>query len=1036
GPLPHNCEKPDCICILSYDDKQKFCIKTENDKDISVEDICIECAKQLGIFSTNVYLFGLVKKDGKTWLNPAKKLKAGIDNSNKYIFRLHYYSESILEQVELFHYLHKQFHNDIIINRYEFTEETMSKIRGIGIVDVVIDCKEKNRNSGSINLPENFIEYFPLKIFDNINCLTKLHLIHRLKTKAIQEFQKDTSTEVHRKNYIREVLKLFKEDLCKETYKCCNLNNTVDVTIEKKQNSHEMVFTLTDITYSIASLRWIDMKPNNCVQLNFRQCSPQVLCFDDSETAESFVTSIDGHFRLAYKFYCSLCDKVEPPSVKHLRQHGFHADIPEKDIIKILRTKPDCYLILWNLMEPSQYKIASLNPNFKNEDNSRREILYEKILDYSLPNIEVLENIRSSNFKQMIRPDKFATSSLLLCKPQNYNSDQETKGTETQHDILSQSDIIFSASQDLIGQGMFTNVYIAEYNGNKHNRLAVKQLKDFSDSPYSLQLFLNSIKEHQILSKCPSFLQMEGIILSPKCSLVMEYASFKSVSQYFCQNADIHVDLILTLAATVSDGLEYLKKHDLVHGNLHGHNLMLVTMKEVKIADTGMARFADFYSQTDPINIKRKAWLAPELQIHKRNPTCESDMFAFGSCLCEMLCWECKPPHDNYHDQNKYEHACRLYNSKPDGLNDTTKSSEQFESVYKEVHSLILACRALSSEQRPKPADVSRKLLQLAGKLENVPCAMEFTQDHSRTLCNHNYEQNHEMKPPTITDEIKKNITIYLQPKTTTQNVVSPLEIHIEDIVIEKTLGKGAFGKVSKITYKKNGETRIGAFKEIFEKKYSAMISLESSILQNLDHKRIVKFYGFCLNPSGIILEFIGGGDLSSYLKQKQCTLPQQINTILIETAEGMEYLQSKKIIHLDVAARNILLTTDKHVKITDFGLAKRMNSDTIYKVKSNRTIPLFWSSPEVVNHEIPLKADVWSYGILMWECYSGGAIPKLPDLEFKKCIYKSAWEKGTRLPIPKHCSENCYKIMKKCWEYKPNDRPDFSSIINSLKSL
>ncbi|XP_052822119.1 megakaryocyte-associated tyrosine-protein kinase-like [Octopus bimaculoides] len=154
-----------------------------------------------------------------------------------------------------------------------------------------------------------------------------------------------------------------------------------------------------------------------------------------------------------------------------------------------------------------------------------------------------------------------------------------------------------------------------------------------------------------------------------------------------------------------------------------------------------------------------------------------------------------------------------------------------------------------------------------------------------------------------------------------------------------------------------------------------------------------------------------------------------------MDFAMGMRYLQSKHITHLDLAARNILLTVDTHVKITDFGLAKQMDSD-VYKVKSERSLPLCWSAPEVINNEITTQADVWSYGVLMWECFTSGKRPILPNVKFAKENYIHAWQTGQRLPKPEKCSEKHYELMKTCWEYKPQKRANFDCIIQSLMPM
>ena len=80
-----------------------------------------------------------------------------------------------------------------------------------------------------------------------------------------------------------------------------------------------------------------------------------------------------------------------------------------------------------------------------------------------------------------------------------------------------------------------------------------------------------------------------------------------------------------------------------------------------------------------------------------------------------------------------------------------------------------------------------------------------------------------------------------------------------------------------------------------------------------------------------------------------------------------MAYLEQLKIIHKDLAARNVMLTEFKRAKVGDFGLSKPDDDDD-----GSDQFPLNWSAPEVVINRKPvLKSDVWSFGKLFLSCSS-----------------------------------------------------------------
>ncbi|CAL8095589.1 unnamed protein product [Orchesella dallaii] len=152
------------------------------------------------------------------------------------------------------------------------------------------------------------------------------------------------------------------------------------------------------------------------------------------------------------------------------------------------------------------------------------------------------------------------------------------------------------------------------------------------------------------------------------------------------------------------------------------------------------------------------------------------------------------------------------------------------------------------------------------------------------------------------------------------------------------------------------------------------------------------------------------------------------------QITNAMRFLAAKKVIHADLATRNVLLLNKECAKITDFGLSRRLYDYSSYVKRHQEPLPWRWMALESLQHlSFSHQSDVWSLGITLWEIYTLGDVP-YPGLSWTP-EFMSLLEDNLRPNKPARATEELYDIMLDCWKPFADTRPTFEMVYKRLEA-
>ncbi|XP_015203722.1 RAF proto-oncogene serine/threonine-protein kinase isoform X1 [Lepisosteus oculatus] len=267
-------------------------------------------------------------------------------------------------------------------------------------------------------------------------------------------------------------------------------------------------------------------------------------------------------------------------------------------------------------------------------------------------------------------------------------------------------------------------------------------------------------------------------------------------------------------------------------------------------------------------------------------------------------------------------------------------------------------------------------------------------------------------------------------------------EIEANEVMLLSRIGSGSFGTVYKGKWHGDVAVKILKVTDPTPEQFQAFRN-EVAVLRKTRHVNILLFMGYMTKDNlAIVTQWCEGSSLYKHLHVQETNFQMfRLIDIARQTAQGMDYLHAKHIIHRDMKSNNIFLHEGLTVKIGDFGLATVKARWSGSHQVEQPSGSILWMAPEVIrmqdNNPYSFQSDVYSYGIVLFELMTG-ELPYSHIASRDQIIYMVG--RGYLSPDLSKLYKSCPKAMKRlvadCIKKSKDERPLFPQILSSIELL
>ena len=244
---------------------------------------------------------------------------------------------------------------------------------------------------------------------------------------------------------------------------------------------------------------------------------------------------------------------------------------------------------------------------------------------------------------------------------------------------------------------------------------------------------------------------------------------------------------------------------------------------------------------------------------------------------------------------------------------------------------------------------------------------------------------------------------------------------------IIKLIGEGGMGAVYHARDPQDPSFQVALkvlFPSVFNNpKSRARFIAEMQMCEQVNHENVVKSYEHFDLPGylAFAMEYVDGGDLGSLMRLSTLSIDQIVHYIR-QAAKGLAAIHAAGIVHRDLKPENMLLSRQKVLKISDFGLARTDESGTLTNIGAMVGTPQYLSPEYIELGECDRRADIFALGVISYEMVSGHS-PWGPGSGIA-ALAKRDFKNFTDLQqVAPHCPSMLSTIVARCMAHNLNLR-------------